>query len=244
MKQTRFIMGMPITIEIVGTKDRTLFKGVFDFFRQIDKKFSPYKKSSEVSLINQGKLEKTDYSSEMKKILLLSKITKLQTKGYFDVFRNGHFDPSGIVKGWAILEAAKILKKNDQKNFYIEAGGDIQSSGKNSKGEYWKVGIKNPFNLTEIVKVLKINSEGVATSGTYERGNHIYNPKDAIISDDVISLTVIGHNIYEADRFATAAFAMGKNGISFINSLPGLEGFAIKKNGVAVKTTGFDKYSI
>jgi thiamine biosynthesis lipoprotein len=244
MKQTSFIMGMPITIEIVSCSDEKLFKKVFDFFRMVDKKFSPFKKNSEVSLINCKSLKTSDYSFQMKQIIKSANKTKQQTDGYFDVYKNGIFDPSGIVKGWAILEASKLLKKLGQNNFYIEAGGDIQVSGLNKQAKKWKIGIKNPFNLSEIVKVLEVDSEGIATSGTYERGDHIYNPIGETVADDVVSLTVIGDNIYDADRFATAAFAMGENGIYFIDSLPGFEGLLIKKNGMSVKTNGFDKFII
>jgi thiamine biosynthesis lipoprotein len=236
-------MGMPVTIEIINCRDQKIFKQVFDFFRGIDQQFSPYKKNSEVSQINRGVLKENDFSVKMKKILSLAKKTELQTDGYFNVFQNHTFDPSGIVKGWAILEAAKILKKNGQKNFFIEAGGDIQVSGRNDSGERWKIGIKNPFQPSEIVKVLNISSHGVATSGSYERGQHIYNPKGGEVTDDVVSLTVIGHNIYEADRFATAAFAMGEKGLQFIDSITGLEGYAIKKNGVAIFTRNFDQFT-
>jgi thiamine biosynthesis lipoprotein len=83
----------------------------------------------------------------------------------------------------------------------------------------------------------------VATSGTYVRGNHIYNAKayDQRM-DEIVSLTVIGPNIYEADRFATAAFAMGKSGISFIEKLPRFESYQIDNKGIATFTSGFEKF--
>src|SRR6185437_1455897 len=112
--------------------------------------------------------------------------------------------------------------KEGVRNYYIEAGGDIQVSGKNEISEKWSVGIRNPFKQEEIVKVVFLKDEGIATSGTYIRGQHIYNPhKDDEEISDIMSITVIGPNIYEADRFATAAFAMGKRGISFIENLKG-----------------------
>ena len=95
----------------------------------------------------------------------------------------------------------------------------------------------------EIIKVIYVSDEGVATSGTYIRGLHIYNPKDHKPMDKIVSLTVIGPNVYEADRFATAAFAMGLDGINFIEKLPGFEGYIIDKGGVATVTTGFNKYT-
>lgn len=173
-------------------------------------------------------MKKNEWSEDMKTVFELSKQTKKETNGYFDIFHNGKYDTSGMVKGWAIQNAAQILKKHGFKNFYIEAGGDIQVFGKNKKSENWRVGIRNPFNRHEIVKAIVINNEGVATSGTYIRGQHIYNPlKPGDKLTELVSLTVIGPNIYEADRFATAAFAMGRKGINFIAGLTGFEGSSL-----------------
>ncbi len=61
--------------------------------------------------------------------------------------------------------------------------------------------------------------------------------------DDVKSLTVIGPDIYEADRFATAAFAMGRGGIDFIESLEGFEGYMIDASKTATFTSGFGRYA-
>ncbi len=102
---------------------------------------------------------------------------------------------------------------------------------------------RNPFKPNEIVKTVHVGSEGVATSGTYVRGEHIYDPKDGKAVSDIVSLTIIGPNIYEADRFATAAFAMGSRGIHFIEKLPDLEAYMINKKGIATMTTGFEKYT-
>ena len=57
-----------------------------------------------------------------------------------------------------------------------------------------------------------------------------------------VSVTVLGPNVYEADRFATAAFAMGSEGIHFIEGLSGFEGYLIDKSGIAALTSGFADY--
>lgn len=235
-------MGMPITLEIVGSENEEILNKVFDYFVQIDNKFSTYKSTSEITLINKGELELDEYTPEMKEILFLAKQTKFETKGYFNIEQEEKIDPSGIVKGWAILKAAEILRKENLKNFYIDAGGDIEAAGLNSEKKPWRVGIRNPFNAKEIVKVLKVSNKGVATSGTYERGKHIYNPKTHSFTTDIVSLTIVGPNVYEADRFATGAFAMGKEGIDFIEKQKGFEGYIIDKNGKATYTSGFEKY--
>ncbi len=247
MRQVRIIMGTPVAVEIVdreGTQE--IFDEIFAYFTYVDEKFSTYKESSEITAINQGKIKDAAYSEDMKIVLELSEETKQLTNGYFDIVTpDGVYDPSGLVKGWAIFNAAKILKSLGVHNFYVEAGGDIQTSGLNSLGEAWVIGIQNPFsNKREVVKTVHLKDVGIATSGSYVRGTHIYNPVDKTRDiQHILSITVIGPNIYEADRFATAAYAMGNAGINFIEQLEGFEGYSIDDTGIATMTTGFTHYT-
>ena len=247
MKETRILMGMPIKIEIVeksATED--IFGKAFSYFQYVDDKFSVYKNNSEITRINEGKIKTEDWSDDMREIFILSEKTKRETGGYFDIQKaDGKYDPSGLVKGWAIWKVSKLLKENGFKNFYVDAGGDIQVSGKNGEDKKWSIGIRDPFHLDKIVKVVYLDNVGIATSGIYERGNHIYNPKNRVEKIlDIVSLSVIGPNVYEADRFATASFAMGNQGIFFLDRLKGFEGYMIDKNGIGTMTSGFEKYTI
>ena len=236
-------MGMPVVVQVIdkNAKEEDISE-VFSYFHYIDKKFSTYKKNSEISQINRGELNELNYSNEMKKILSLCQKTKQETNGFFEINNNGVLDPSGIVKGYAINNGANILVQKGYKNIYVEIAGDIQVFGNNGKDNFWKIGIQNPFNLEEIIKVVKLKDKGIATSGTYIRGSHIINPKKKKPAEDIVSITVIGPNVYEADRFATAAFAMGKKGIRFIEGLKGFEGYMIQKDKTAVYTSGFSNY--
>ena len=240
MKETRIIMGMPVVIEVVDHGlSLDAFEAVFAYLVAVDERFSTYKPTSEISLFNEGKISRENLSTEMREVFTLSEKTKQETHGYFDIFRNGVCDPSGLVKGLAIHGAANILRAKGFKNFYVEIAGDIEVSGVNSEGTKWSIGIRNPFNRDEIVKVVYLTDKGVATSGTSIRGLHIYNPVDKKPADDIASITIIGSNVYEAVRFATAAFAMGHNGIVFIENLPGFEGYMIDHKGIATMTHGF-----
>lgn len=242
-QQTQIIMGMPITIKLFDKNARALLKVCFDYFRQVDARYSTYKPDSEISRINNG-LPRTKWSPEMKKVLKLCDETKALTRGYFDIEHNGKFDPSGLVKGWAIHNVSHILLKRKVGAFCIEAGGDVQVHGEDSNGP-WTIGIRNPFNISEIIKRVRLTSEGVATTGTYIRGEHIYNPHNPKAQLNTIkSLTVIAKNVFEADRFATAAFAMGAQGIGFIKTLPGLEGYMVLDSGLATYTRGFERYVV
>jgi len=243
MRRVQHIMGMPITVEIICGRD-TDFAAVFDYFTTVDERFSTYKPHSEINHINAG-LAKGKWSADMRHILGLCEQTKRQTNGFFDIKKaDGALDPSGLVKGWAIHNATQLLLDRGLRNFYVDAGGDIQPHGQNGQGLPWRFGIRNPFNRDEIVKAVTVTDQGVATSGTYIRGQHVYNPHaPGQPLTDVMSLTVIGPNIYEADRFATAAFAMGKPGITFIDSLRGFEGYMIDSNGFATMTQHFERYA-
>ena len=239
-------MGMPITVEVVAPAAEGMIGDAFAYFDAVDRRFSTYKPDSEISAINAGRLAPPDYSAEMKEVLALAAETKRETDGYFDVRTpDGQLDPSGIVKGWAIRNAAHMLEHAGATDFFVDAGGDIQSRGHNTDGREWSVGIRNPFNAREIVKVIHPRGGGVATSGSYVRGQHIYDPHapDCPIAE-IVSLTVIGPDVLEADRFATAAFAMGKSGIHFIERRPALEGYMIDRLGVATMTSGLKGYAV
>lgn len=236
-------MGMPITIEIsVGAADK-YFDQLFEYFREVDKRFSTYKPDSEISMLNSG-LPKSKWSSQMIEVLELCDQTKRLCRGFFDISHNGKLDPSGLVKGWAINKASQQLKKQGVSDFYIEAGGDIQSSGVDQDGEAWTFGIRNPFNMEEIIKVVTPLGNGLATSGTYIRGQHIYDPVNSKKLTDIRSLTVIGPNIYEADRIATAAFAMGLSGIGFVETLANFEGYVVDEKKQATYTSGFERFAV
>lgn len=246
MRETRIIMGMPIIVEIADTSvAQEDLESIFSYFVSVDEQFSTYKETSEISHINRGAISEKEYSPDMKEIFALAEKTKQETGGYFDIRRSdGLIDPSGIVKSWAIRNARQLLLDKGYRDFYIDAGGDIDTHGTNTKGESWSIGIRNPFKQEEIVKVLYPQGASVATSGTYIRGQHIYNPHEPKKSlDEIVSLTVIGPDIYETDRFATAAFAMGAQGIIFIEQLNGFEAYSIDRNGIATMTTGFERYT-
>jgi len=246
MKKSNAIIGTVITVEIADDSAREAdVEKIFSYFKDIEKRFSIFDPQSEISQINNGRLKKEEYSPQMKEIFKLAEKTMVESNGYFNIVTpTGKYDTSGIVKGWAILNASRMLMSMGLENFYVDAGGDIQAHGKNNTGVPWSVGIRNPFNQEQIVKVVYPGNRGIATSGTYIRGQHIYNPLDKEVPiTDILSLTIIGPDVCEADRFATAAFAMGQKGIYFIEELDGFEGYMIDSKGIGTSTSGFVKYT-
>ncbi|MCL4416276.1 MAG: FAD:protein FMN transferase [Actinobacteria bacterium] len=245
IKQTRDLMGMTINVEIVSSSvtDADLDM-VFSYFENVEKRFSFFKEDSEITLINNKKIKQDQYSKDMKTIFALAEKTKEETNGFFDIMApDGQYNPSGLVKGWAIYNASKLLLKKGFDDFYVEAGGDIQVQGLNRTEKKWSVGIQNPFDPSQIVKIVYLKDAGIATSGTYRRGQHIYDPHDkGKLLTGILSISVIGPNVFEADRFATAAFAMGPRGIGFIENLDSFEAYMIDSKGMATQTSGFAEY--
>jgi thiamine biosynthesis lipoprotein len=244
IRQTWLQMGMPITVCIQddhgGPAD---IAAVYALFDAIDRRFSPYRADSEVSRLNAGVLCRDEVSAELASILARCAQTKAETGGYFDPERDGRLDPSGLVKGWAIERASDLLASRGLGNYVVDAGGDVRAVGRNGAGQPWRVGIRNPFNRDEIIKVLEVEDGGVATSGTAVRGSHIYNPwQPGPLAGDIVSLTVVGPTIYDADRFATAAFAMGRGSVAFIAERPGLDAYAVTADRRAFHTEGFARY--
>ena len=242
-------MGMPVKIDLVDNQaTQKDIEEIFSYFSYIEEKFSPFKETSETCRFNRGEIKENELSPEMREVLTLSQQTKQDTNGYFNIeIGEGKINPVGLVKGWAIYNAAKILQNKGYKNFYLDIGGDIQAQGLNHEGKKWSIGIRNPFSNEPdqaIVKVIYLSDQGIATSGNYIRGNHIYNPKDHTDTlAELMSFSVIGPNVYEADRFATAAFAMGKQGINFIEQLSGFEGYMIDSRAIATMTSKFENYT-
>jgi len=238
------IMGMPVRIVLPRLDSEELFQQSFTLLEKVDARFSTYKEDSEISRINRGEVKRVDAGSDIQEVFAIAEDTKKRTNGYFDIEKkDGTLDPSGVVKGWAILGVQRLLEGAGMRDFMIDIAGDIASGGVNGKGDPWAFGIKNPLASDEIVKVVYPCGRGVATSGSYERGAHIYNPHTHAPLETIRSVTVIAKDILEADLLATSAFAMGEQGIVFLESLPDAEGYAISKDGTAVATSGFSSFT-
>ena len=239
---------MTAAIQVVApanTKTKKNVAAVQTLWQKTDEQFSPFKPQSELSRLNRGEIEPTQLSPTMKKVLAESEKTQQLTDGFFNITRpDGKIDPSGLVKGWAIERAAQLLRRRGYRSFYLEIAGDIRVAGHNDDRQKWRVGIRNPHNKEEIIKVLTVSNVGVATSGAYEQGDHIYNPHSAKKPDELSSVTIIGPGIDYADRLATAVFAMGRRGLEFIQNQKGFAAYAVTAKGRALFTPNFEQFVV
>lgn len=227
MRRVEQIMGMPITIDIPDCDDETVFKTVFVELEDIDRSYSNYKTNSEITKFARGEISKEEISQGLSDILEGCKTAERDTNGYFSAWARGSLDANGYIKGWAIKRAASLLEGLANSNFCIAAGGDVLAHGRKT----WNVGIQDPSNKTKIAKIINLANQAIATSGNYERGQHIINPKTGQAADYWASVSVVGPDIIKADVLATACFAMGKNAEELIKKQPGYRLICIDKLG-------------
>ena len=174
---------------------------------------------------------------------------EIDTDGAFGVHTqapNGtNFEPSGLVKGWAVQKSALLLEARGAANFTITAGGDLVLRGRPSPNTLWRVGIRHPEQTDQLAAVL--HAEGplaVATSALYERGQHIVDPRTDEPATSLASVTLIGPDLTFVDAYATAVFVMGlEEGLAWLDARHGDYGaFIITQDHLAYSTPVFDRY--
>ena len=108
----------------------------------------------------------------------------------------------------------------------------------------WKVGVAQPFVPDAVALVLQGDDLAVATSGTTERGHHIADPHSGQAADELLTLTVAGPDLGRADAYATAAFAMGREGLRWVEALPGYYAAGITHDARLITTRGLDRLRV
>ena len=72
MRETRILMGMPITVDVGGASSGELIETVFGYFEHIDRRFSTYRADSEITAINRGDVPVANWSGEMTEVFALA----------------------------------------------------------------------------------------------------------------------------------------------------------------------------
>lgn len=239
-RRTENVMGdLPFTVAVTGEVDPAVLDAVFADLRWVDRTFSPFIAESAISRINAGRLREQDAEPLVRDVLALCRAYEVETDGYFSAWASGQLDPCGLVKGWAIDRARRILERAGHRSYFVDGAGDVFARGERAPGLPWRVGIRHPVQRDRVVSVVPAADLAVATSGTYERGAHIRDPHTGRATTELVSLTVVGPDIVAADVYATAAFAMGRAGLGFIESVPDYEAYAIDAELFGASTTGF-----
>lgn len=239
------VMGTVVTIDVRDPGvDPAAVDAAFDLLWRVDARFSPYRPDSEVSRLVRGEVPEADVAHDLRLLLALCEDLRRTSGGAFDIRAHrpdGRPDPTGIVKGWAVEDASRILDAAGASSYVVSAGGDIVSRGGPKPGGRWRVGIRHPDDPGRVAAVLGLLDAAVATSGAYERGDHIVDPRTGRPADGLLSVTVVGPSLTLADAYATAAFAMGPPGVRWAASRTGYEALGITADRQVLSSAGIDR---
>jgi thiamine biosynthesis lipoprotein len=206
--------------------------------RRSDAIFSLWKPDSPASRLRRGEIDEADGPPELAEVLSICRVARDLTRGWFDALAMpGGVDPTGLVKGWAAKRAAALLADSGIANVMINAGGDIATVGNPAPGQPWQIGIQHPARRDALAAVVAVE-DAVATSGAYERGRHLYDPKVRRYSARFASSSVTGPDLALADALATAVAVAGHEGMSLIEEIDGYEALSIGCDESILTTTG------
>ena len=210
--------------------DSDLAKGVKDELLKVDNSLSPFNEKSIITAVNINKdVELNDmFVSVFNKAMEVSEIgyKKVVLKDNKVVKQDPRImlDCSAIAKGFGTDVVANFLRSKGVKNFMIEIGGEIVTSGINEQRLPWKIGVTKPSDdplgdkKGELMTILNVTDKAMATSGNYrnfyykggKKYAHTIDPKSGYpVQHSLLSATVLADDCATADAYATSFMVMG-----------------------------------
>jgi len=234
-------MGTVVTIDVypfrgTGTLDFAAARGVLE---RADEVFSTWHPDSAVSRLRRGEISAADAPPEVSAVLADCMRARELSGGWFDPWAMpGGFDPTGYVKGWAAQRALAELAGLPIAGALVNAAGDIAALGTQPAGPPFRIGIADPDDPRRLAEIVELTA-CIATSGTYERGSHLIDPRSGIPAARVASASVVGPDLGLADALATAVAVAGRDGLAFIEPLSDYEALVIEYDGRKQWTSHF-----
>jgi thiamine biosynthesis lipoprotein len=234
------IMGTTVSIDVRDDVPLALLEAAAETLREHEARFSTYREDSEIKRVERGERPIADAHEDLREVLDACAVLRAESGGAFDAWRGGSLDPSGYVKGWAAERAASVLRHGGATRFALNLGGDVICAGEAQPGKPWRIGVRHPSDAGRMALVLGIRDGAVATSGAYERGNHVVDARTGRAAD-WRSITVLAPDLATADAIATAALAMGEPGPSWAACRHGCEVAAIGQGDRLWTTAGLER---
>jgi thiamine biosynthesis lipoprotein len=205
---------------------------------EADETFSTWKPQSPVSRLRRGEATVEELPTDVATVLGICERAKAASRGWFDPWAMpGGVDPTGLVKGWAAERALAELVQAGVPAAMVNAGGDLTVHDRPSPAEPWRVGIRHPWRVDALACVIEADA-AVATSGAYERGEHLIDPHSGKPITMAASATVTGPSLAIADALATALVVAGADEIGFVTALAGYDAYVISPDGSELASNG------
>ncbi|GAA3104137.1 thiamine biosynthesis lipoprotein [Kribbella aluminosa] len=236
------VMGMPVSLLARGeyaesAEVEAAVKELYVELSDVDRVFSTYKPDSEVSRLGRGEVGWDEVDPDVRVVAERCAAARELTGGLFDAdLPAGGWDPSGLVKGWAVERVGGLLRAVDGVDWCLNAGGDVLVICPSA--EPFTIGIQDPHDPGRVVASLARTGGAVATSGTAARGAHLYDPRTGRpATSRWLSVSVSGASLEYADVLATAAYVAGDGWPEVL--LPGYDGLGVLADGNLQATPGW-----
>ena len=230
-------MGTVVTVDVyttgakVGDEISRQLSMALALLHRADAVFSTWNPGSPISRLRLGEITCSQAPAEVREVLGLCATARELTRGWFDPWAlPGGVDPTGYVKGWAAQRALGAFRAPGISGAIVNAAGDIASSGGLGPGRPFSIGIADPFSPRRLAAVVRLTG-AIATSGTYERGSHLIDPRSGRPAARVASASVTGPDLGLADALATAVAVAGAPGLALVEALDGYEAMVIAHDG-------------
>jgi thiamine biosynthesis lipoprotein len=211
------VMGMPVSVHVRAVEPTRpdLEAGVarvYAHLRKVDAVLSTWRADSDLLRLQHGESQQAHpWVADVTELCLEA---EERTDGLFRAWRRRPggrlaFDPTGLVKGWAVAAAAAHLDVVPEIAYSIGAGGDIAvgaGRGPSAAAPSWRIGIEDPRRPGGVAHVVTVRRGAVATSGAAARGAHVVDPRTGRGITRSGSATVVGPDLLWADVWATAAW--------------------------------------
>lgn len=234
-----FLMGTDVRVKVEGASASHLANLAIEEVRRLDRLFSKFDPQSEIYRLNHlTPDERLEISADTSRILQESARLKKLTRGAFDIRlgqKRGPIDLGAIAKGYAVEVARRLLMKSGARSGIIDLRSSIAVFGP----KVWKVGIQHPRDKKKLIGTVELkNGQSLATSGDYERGKHVIDPRTGKPAQECQSVTIIGEDAAEADALSTAVFVLGpREGMKLADKL-NVRAIIVDKNGVIYDNSG------
>ncbi|MEA2704517.1 MAG: FAD:protein transferase [Actinomycetota bacterium] len=254
VKRVEHIWGTVVSLDVVGDDVADgVVDDVFTWFDRVDSLFSTWRDDSEIVRLARGTLALAQASPETRTVLDLCWTLAAVTDGAFDVGAAAllppphpagwcPLDPSAVVKGWALDRAAEQLQDAGIRRFCMNAGGDVRVGRGPEPGQPWRVGVRHPWQVDRLAAVVEVVDAAVATSGRYERGDHIVDPRSGRPATGLASVTVVSADLATADAYSTAVLALGCDGVDWLAGHGEVDAMAITDDQQVFTTAGFNRH--
>jgi thiamine biosynthesis lipoprotein len=219
---------------------RAAVAGACAVLHRCDALFSTWDETSPVSRFRRGEATLSQMPPEFHEVLGECRAARQVSDGWFDPWAMpGGFDPTGLVKGWATERALGVLRDAGVPGALINGGGDVAAFGSPAGGQRWRVGIRHPWRPGALAGVVAATG-AVATSGSYERGPHLIDPRTGQPASRVASATVTGPRLALADALATGVAVGGDEALPAVSRLAGYGAYLIRSDGSETSIGGIE----